>query len=249
MFHLAGLQIVLALSATEGHQDRPTLQDWAYVTEPSQALTAASISSPTGLTLSARCQSGEFVLQISGLPGVATEFARVERRYEDGRLEQTYWRHTGAERGEIILESPRMARSFRPGGRLTLNVALQDKEPAQLSFELPDRSENIDRVLTDCGLPLSDPFDGALNAGDLLEAVPRVSPPAWLWSRQGSIRISVECLIVAGRLSACRSPQQQPSDPRAGAAAARAANGVRVRLRDPAAAEGRYVEMVLMMGG
>lgn len=239
---LAGLGAALVLSGA-GAQTRPATDDWAFATDRTRELSIASVSYSSGVTLSVQCLAGDLMVAITGLPANAAAIRRYDRRVEDGRTEQTVW--AGASGNGISNGSARLARTFRRGGRLQLNASPAGQAPVEIALDLPAQSTNIDRVLTACGLPLADAFDGALNVGDLLIRQPTVS------LRQSSFRsyevavVSLECLVAGGRLASCRAVKAEPPSAEVAAAAVNAANGRRLALRDAAAAEGRVVELVV----
>lgn len=238
---LIGLH-ALALAMT-GAQSEPE-DDWLYAANPAQRLSEASISYETGLTLSAQCNADALVIGIIGLPEGASSIRRFERHGSDGATTSTYWRPTADGNG-ITNHTPFLARSLREGGRFDLSGERDDAAPVRIAIDLPGQSRNLDRVLTDCGVPLVDPFGDTQDIGDLLVRAPRLEIPESAARRHGYIQISVMCLIAQERLTSCYSPWQQPGDRAAGDALARSANGQRIQTRDPVAAEGRSLELII----
>jgi len=244
MSYLAAWYLSAALAAGGVlAQDAAAVNDWDYAEDAGQKLAVASVAYSGGVSLIVQCLDGEFTVGISGLPTFTTSIVRLERRRGDGRVEDTYWRPSG----EALITSPswRYGRSLRAGGELDLKGDPEGAPPVRLALRLPSQSNNLDRVLTACGSPLTSPFDDALEVGDLMTEGPRIEMPPSALRRHNLISVYIDCLIADGRLTACRSERQRPVDARAGAAVAREADGTRVGLSDVEAANGRTVEVVI----
>ena len=113
-----------------------------------------------------------------------------------------------------------------------------------MQLDLPPQSANLDRVLTDCAYPLVDPRDELADASDLIIAQPMIEMPTFS-RRYTVVRVEVSCVVSNGRLTACQSDHETPPAPEVGRATARRANGTRVSLREPVAAEGRLLDIVV----
>lgn len=238
----AGLEAALAL--TGAAQTRPAVDDWDIQQDRPRELTVASVSYSSGTTLSVQCLAGDLLVAVTGLPPAAAGVRRYDRRVAGGQVEQTDWRPAASGAG-ITSSSARLARSFRRGGRLELVGSVQGGAPVEIALDLPTQSSNLDRVLTACGQPVSDPFDGALGIGDLLIEQPRVRIPEPAFRSYDAGQVTMECRIANARLRDCRVTRITPANPRLEAEAVRSANGTRVRLRDHEAAEGRVVEFTV----
>lgn len=222
--------------------DQPT-DDWDFAVDPTRKLTVASVAYAEGSTLFAACLNDTLTVGVRGLPTPSVSTRWFERRFNDGRTETSFWEASDTGTGLISGASARVARSLRTGGRLVLNSAPDGEVPIHLALDLPTQSANLDRVLTACGRPLESPHDRAPPLGKLLEQTPAIPPPAAV--RHSSFRVEVDCIVADGRLSACLSEHQHPADKALGAAVAREANGVRVKVNDPIAAEGGWVQILV----
>lgn len=221
-----------------------TSDDWDVSTDAGRRLTVASVEYESGALLRVQCQAGQLDVAISGLPASPADSRPYARSLPDGRLIQSYW--TGAPATGTLLsgEPVRDARSFKAGGALKLASGADAHPPLSIDLDLPSQSNGIDQVLTACGRPLVDPRDMLIAVNDLMLEAPslEISDKA---ARYSDIRIEISCVVAAGRLAECQSDHETPTAPEAGEDTARLANGHRLRLRDPAAAEGQLLDVVL----
>ncbi|HUH23528.1 MAG TPA: hypothetical protein VLZ51_05655 [Brevundimonas sp.] len=222
--------------------DQPT-DDWDFAVDPARQLTVASVAYAEGSTLFAACLNDTLTVGVRGLPTPSVATRWFERHFDDGRMESSYWEASGTGTGLISDAPARVARSLRSGGQLVLISAPDGEVPIHLALDLPTQSANLDRVLTACGRPLESPHDRAPPLGKLLEQTPAISPPPS--ARYSSFQVEIDCIVADGRLSACLSEHQRPADKGLGAAVAREANGVRVKVSDPIAAEGGWVQILV----
>lgn len=225
--------------------DQPT-DDWDFAADPARKLTVATVAYAEGPTLFAACRNDTLTVGLKGLPTPSVATRWFERRFDDGRTESAFWEASDTGTDLISGASARVARSFRNGGRLVLNSAPDGEVPIHIAFDLPPQSANLDRVLAACGRPRESPLDRAPPLGKLLEQTPAIPPTAS--ARYSSYQVELDCIVADGRLSACRSEHQRPDDRALGVAVARDANGVRVKVSDPIAAEGGWVQIVVTSG-
>lgn len=241
---VATIQIGLMLLASGGLG--PPFQssdDWDLAADPARSLTIASVEYASGVALSVQCLAGDLSVGLVGLPASAATLRKFERRFDDGSPET--WYFDAATENGLIARSARYARSFRGGGTLVLTAAPDGASPVQMRLDLPAQSTILDQVITACGRALTTRYDSALDVGPLLLETPGVEVPPAAFRRQNLIRIVLDCLIVDSRLTSCESESQTPQDMAAGEATARGANGRRVHVSDPAAAEGRWLQIVV----
>lgn len=219
--------------------------DWDFVADPARNLTVASVDYSSGASLTVSCMAGALTTGIRVLASVpSSSVLRFDRQRNGGEVETSWWRGTPA--GDALISlTARDARSLREGGSLTLVANPQPDPQLRIQLDLPSEHENLDRVLSECGIALVNPIDDALDASDLLVRVPRVEMPERAWRGHQTLQVEIDCLIANARLTACQSEHQTPADPAAGARVARTANGTRVRVTDAAAAEGRRLTLVV----
>ncbi|MNK86413.1 hypothetical protein D3C87_1063240 [compost metagenome] len=222
--------------------DQPT-DDWDFAVDPTRKLTVASVAYAEGSTLFAACLNDSLTVGVRGLPTPSVSTRWFERRFDDDRTEASFWEASDTGNALVSGASARVARSLRNGGKLVLNSAPDGEVPIHLAFDLPTQSANLDRVLAACGRPLESPLDIAPPLGNLLQQTPAIRPLTSV--RYSSYQVELDCIVADGRLSACRSEHQRPADSALGIAIARDANGVSVKVSDPIAAEGRWVQILV----
>lgn len=228
-------------STAQARQD----DDWVMTADTAQHMTSAGVAYSSGVALRVQCRAGRMAVGISGLHTQPQTENRYERTLADGRVVPSYWALSNDGTTLLARDPVRVARSLKGGGSLTLNAPGDSAHPVQVQLELPTQSTGIDKVLTECGWPLSDPRDALLSAADLVVEMPRLHPPAAA-DRYPRIDIEVSCLIADGKLSACQSDRQNPVNIPLGAETAQRVNGTAIQLRDPAAAEGRVLTFTLV---
>ena len=245
----AGLQALLLLTVAVGDDPLSQRPDaWEFATTPERALSMAFVEYEEGVSLLVACAGDELSVQVLGLPAAAISSGRFERRLGDGRTEASWWDRSSSRESLISSAPARDARSFRRDRDFVLRAEREDAPPVSIDLALPAQSGNLDRVLTACGRTLESPMDAAPAVGRLLLATPGVQLPDAAHQRYDRFEVELDCLIADSRLSSCQSEHQRPADSALGAAAARQANGVRVRVSDAAAAEGRWVRIVVRTG-
>lgn len=221
-----------------------TADDWDFTADPARQLTVAAVQYSSGAILQVQCQAGQISLGISGLAPSSLPDPKLVLTRNDGRVQDTYW-HTTADRTGMVMDGPvRDIRSLKAGGTLVLDSPPGNDPPLHIRLDLPSQATSVDRVLTACDRSLADPRDDIPEAGEVLLESPRVeaADPAF---RRGGMQIELSCLIAGGRLAACQSDHETPRDSEVGAATAARADGTRLRLRDPLAAEGRRIDIVI----
>lgn len=241
---VAAIQVgVLLITGGGFGQPSQSSDDWDLAADPARNLTIASVDYASGVSLSVQCFDGGLSVGLVGLPAFAATVRQLERRFDDGRHET--WYFEPATGNGLVAHNIRYARAFRAEGGLVLTAAPDGAPPVQIRLDLPAQSTHLDQVLSACGKALTSRFDTALDVGTLLLAAPGIEVPPSALDRHDLIQIVLDCLIVDSRLASCESESQTPQDTAAGDATARATNGKRVRVSDPAAAEGRWVQIVV----
>lgn len=234
---MAGLAAALTLGGAQDVGD----DDWDYFAQPERQLSRAYVEYSGGQVISVQCQAGTLVTAIGGLPESAAAVRQFTRHRRDGREEAVHWRKMDGQNILLSTSAARDARSLRGGGMFRMTGNGANRQPVEVSFELPSQSVNLDRVLTDCGYATSVPSDQALSVGMLMARPPIVQVPDWVQRRHDLITVEMDCIIAGSRLSQCRAERVTPVDNDVAEAVANRANGVEVTTRDPAAAEGRAV--------
>ncbi|NBW08961.1 MAG: hypothetical protein EBR82_13145 [Caulobacteraceae bacterium] len=244
----------LAAAAALGLATAEVGDGWDLSVDPAHDRIGAGVAFEGGVHLTVQCERGSLDVDLGGMSATAGSSFDLETTRSDGVARVSWWRqHPDAP--VLTTSNVRQARFFRAGGRMVFSSPTGDARPGRLEMPLPTDSTNLDRVLTACRLPLVDPRDALVDVGDLLLERPRldirgnVSRGGDL-SRVKAIMVQLSCIVRDGALAECQSDFEVPSMPREVAAAARlgrataeGANGHVLKLSDPAAAEGRVVNI------
>lgn len=217
--------------------------DWDLSTAPAQELTLASLEFEGGALAAVQCQAGELNLILGGVPSSGAKTRSVLVTRADGQSRRM---DLHAIEGSDLLRSSsaRDVRFVGVGGDTTVASTEDEPRAFRMALDLPRHSANVNNVLTACGRALEDDRDALPDAEDLLTRLPSLEI-ASLPRFHPRIQLEISCIVSQGALTACRSDHESPSEPDVGARTARTANGVRLSLSDPAAAEGRVLDVVL----
>lgn len=236
--------LLACLLASPSAAQNPEAQDWELNLEPDSGALLAVTRYDSGLTVAFRCRDGDFAAVLAGLPASQAPRRDLTLALRDEAPASSAW--TTTDDPTVVLgdyPAP-LAREFRQGGALRLTVPGGAADGRNLTYavDLPPSAEAIDRVLTRCNRPLTDPRDALLTAvgdsglsgGATWARPPRVEfPPR---SRYASGFAVVTCLAWPdGRLRDCVVESEHPHDGGFGRQAVRAAEGARVRLPEGAA--------------
>lgn len=235
----AGLGLFLALPALA--QDAGG--DWDTYTDPERALTAASLTFDSGVSIGLRCGAGRYDALLAGLPPAAegAESRDLSIQFREKEASTQRWTVTTNPQVSVSDLPARFARSLRGGGRMQVRVMGAGPGGANLRyvFDLPASSGAIDRTLEACDKPLTDPRDAEIDAldpdglpgGVTWAERPRPTYPLGPTYTRGFAVIS--CLTRSdGRLRDCAVESQHPLDGGFGEAALRATQRGRVRMPD-----------------
>jgi hypothetical protein len=217
--------------------------DWDVRTDPSQDLTVAEAHYSSGQSLRVQCLGGEISVGLTGLVPSSGATRTFDRERSSGLSEVSIW-EVGADGATLIHHSPRVARSLKRDTVLRLRSTAPEQSPLLVALPLPSPSRGIDEVLKACGRAVEDDRDDVLDVGGLIERLPRVEMAAFSDRRFTIVQLEMSFLIRNSRLSECR-PDHETPDAGIGWRTARRANGAEVQLRDPVAAEGRLVDIVI----
>ncbi len=221
----------------------PAAQDWELNLEPASGALLAVTRYDSGLTIAFRCRDGDFAAVIAGLPASGSPRRNLTLAFRGEAATPSAWTTTD-DPTVVVGDYPApLARQFRQGGALRLTVpgAAADGRNLTYAVDLPPSAAAIDRVLTRCERPLTDPRDALLTAvedsglsgGVTWARAPSVSFPSR--GRYASGFAVVTCLAWPdGRLRDCVVESEHPHDGGFGRQAVRAAEQARVRLPDGA---------------
>lgn len=245
------LSVILGLLALSGSATGAAGQDtddWDILADPERDLIVAGVQYAGGVSINVQCHAGWLNLIINGIPTSSEPFRVFSLTREDGLSRKVHF--TPAPDGvHWKSEDARAVRFLKTSGKVSITSVAGDTNPVRLEVDLPTQSANLDRVLTGCGYPLTDPRDQIPDATAFLLAPPRPDMPASAMDsfprHASAVRVEISCIISQRRLSACQSDHETPSAPDVGTATARRANGTRVSLSDAAAAEGTNLDVVV----
>lgn len=237
--------MVAALTASTPVRAQDAVDGWDIFVDAANDTVSASVDYASGATIVVQCQAGVLITGIAGTPLSNAASRRALLTRGDAFSPHTEW-DLSAESGAAVSQDPRIARFLRLGGPVTLESMEGDPSPFRTAFALPASGAAVDQVLNACDAPLTRDRDRLLDAAGLVLAPPEVEmPEAAMREDGGAQTVYVSCLIRNSRLTGCLSERQQPLNRRAGTATARSADGTRIQVSDPAAAEGRRFEFAL----
>lgn len=243
-----GAVLALVISVAAAPASAQTAgDDWDVTESPERRMFAASTTFSTGVSVILRCVNNQFDAVIAGLPAAApgTEWRTVSLQFGEAPAGEARW-FVGTNPATVISRLPaRLARQLREGGLVKLRV----EDPGQAGrrvrydLELPTSAANIDRTLSACGRPISDPRDA------LVESLEETGLPGGMeWARAPEPRypdgrtfdrgfVLTSCLSRPnGQLTDCIVESEFPLGGGFGEAALRAASRARVRMAaDPSA--------------
>lgn len=240
----AGMMLMAAAILGGPASAQETEDGWDLVVDTAADSISASVSYASGASIIVQCRDGTLLTGVSQTPLTASPSRRASLTRGDAFSTASQW-EVSADGRLALSNAPITARFLRLGGPVTLQSIDGDPAPFSVAFDLPASGAAVDRVLTACDQPLTRDHDRATDVSALLEGVAVEMPEAAMPRSGGAQSISLNCMIARGRLNGCVSESQQPPNPQGGAATAQRANGLRVRLRDEAAAEGGRVEIVV----
>jgi len=237
------LELGLVATAAFGLTAAQADDGWDVAADPARNLVAAGAQFGGGVSFAVQCQAGQLTVALGGMPAADTAIRRFDVTRGDGASRLTWW---STHSGSPILTSTdvRAVRFLRAGGPVTFTSAAGEARPSRMQVELPTNPAGLDQVLTACGQPLEDPRDALVDVGDLLLEGPRLEIHGDI-SGHAQVRVEVSCIIRDSKLADCQSDHETPAAPTVGRETARHANGYRVKVSDPVAAEGRIVEVVI----
>jgi hypothetical protein len=227
--------------------------DWDLAEDAATGTLAAAATYATGDTLMVTCQNGSLDVFLATKAQVSTA-GTTEMRFDGGPVELQSWIQTA---------NPTVVMSGLPGPnarrlRTTRSIALtfragdgSTEAPQRHVLDLPATSLNVDRVLTACAQPTTDPRD-ALSRWE----IGQFKPPASGWVRPPrpefpsaaqhagieSGLVSISCIVGrAGVPRDCRIEKEVEPKGAFGAAALEALRSARVLMTgDGAAVEGQF---------
>lgn len=233
------------LGAGQATAAAPQDDDWEFVEDPAQELTLAAVRYDGGQSIMAQCQRGRLVLLLTGLPE-GEEMLRLAATRADGRAAAQRWTPVAGPGTYRSVTPGREARFLRGGGSYVVRSAIGAATTVNATFDLPDQSANLERVLTACGWAIEDDRDLLEEADVTLDRPsPRRAPPPF---RVPSVpEREVSCVVREMRFRDCRAdhpPSARTSNTRS---LIRAVQGEEAHVpigADPAAAEGKVFRVI-----
>jgi hypothetical protein len=180
---------------------------------------------------------------VAGTPVSVEAFGSSILERPDELPNRVFWISTADQR-LATSSSRRVARLFYRGGAVLMRNVEGEGQPFRAEFELPVESRVLAQVLSDCQTPLADDRDLLISVEPFLTAIPVIAVPQRYAPRRGERQsFEISCIVRQERLRECRSDREVPTDPAAGTAVARAAEGTPIEVSDPAAAEGGVIDI------
>lgn len=194
-------------------------QSWEALPAANSVSSAAILRGDGGGALVARCGGGLFHMMFSSAHNEAARDTHY--RINGGDWERVHWTPAAQDRLFFSQTSSRMARKFAAGGDLELRFSTASGAEILYQFDLPASVESLNDVLSECGIPLSDPRDDSRMAENIdWDMRPSGADLARLYPdrrRQGEGTILCT-IILSGRLSDCEITFENPPDAGFGAA-------------------------------
>ena len=244
---IAVVLAALGWAIAGGSQARAqSADDWDLVDGATPGLTMASVAFSGGSAIAVRCRAGTLDVLVAGLPASTSLSRHVEMTMPGVVAEDATWL---AQPGGGLLspsEPDRIARMLRAGGHIDLRL-LADAENAtgvRLALDYPASPAAIDRVLTDCNVPLSEAHDTIRRVGSSVQWEQRPAPEFPERALEQDIKraeVRLGCLVNAnGRLTDCWLLAETPPDVGFGRSAVKAAEDSRM---SPPQGEGPWVSI------
>lgn len=209
--------------------------DWDYSTA-SDGTTQARVDFDSGVMIAVQCRADQLMVAVGGVPGQTGASRNVVVTRSDGhsrKLTLTAVANTPL----LTSQDPADARFLRAPGPITIMSSSDDVHPFKMSLESPAESSRVDDVLTACGYSTARDRDGLQDVSKYLIDLQPLEMPA-MPRRYDLVSVELSCFVVQSRLKECRSDRETPRAPQIGAAAARLANGRRVKLAADAPVDG-----------
>ncbi len=216
--------------------------DWDLLTDPQGRWAAAEVLFSSGNGIRVECAGGYVQTHLLGLDRMR-DYQIIERLLPEGGVETAVWRIQDDRTRRVSPDGARYARLIARQPSLNLRLVERDGRKRALNLELPSQHANLDAILTACGEALLEPDDSQQTAWELITKPPALEMPSSALADHDRIAITVVCTIAGDQLTACRSPSQNPTNERAGAALAARANAHRLGLVGPA--DGQTLEIIV----
>lgn len=212
-------------------------RDWDVRRDPARKSILAFTIYDSGLSVAFRCIDESLNVVIAGLPPSRADRRTLRLKFRDAEAYDSGWTAT-TNNTVVVGDYPApLARSFRLGGRLEVEVpqGAADGRTLRHVVELPASNAAIEEVLTSCGRPLVDPRDAELTsitatglpAGFDWRRLPR---PEFPESRYAGGYVVTTCVANPdGTLRDCQVEMEHPQDGRFGDAVLRAIRRSRIQ--------------------
>lgn len=234
---LPGWLLMLACAIALPARAQDTAEDWDVVRDPAKKSVLAFTTYDSGISIAFRCIDRSLNAVLAGLPPSRETRRRLRLQFRDGEPYESMWTST-RNNSVVVGDYPApLARDFRQGGRLQIDIAggAADGRNLRHIVELPTSNAAIDEVLTRCERPLVDPRDAELEAtGDT--GLPcgldwrRPPRPEFPSDRYAWGFVVTTCITNPdGTLRDCEIEMEHPQDGNFGDATLRAIRRARVR--------------------
>lgn len=230
-----------ALTAAVAVAGGAAAQTWEAQPPSDLASSAAVLRWQTGAALAARCSEGVFSMLFAAVHD--GERYPAHYRVDGGSWERIHWQPAARDRLFFSTTPARMARKIAAGGEVELRFTPEGQPPVLYQLALPTDHSALNAVVSDCGLPLSDPRDALVVVED----------PQWTHRpdgqdmarhypgdvRQGDS--AMLCIVNrSGRLEDCETTYETPPGRGVGEASRALASRFRLRNLD-GALEGQVI--------
>lgn len=223
-------------------------EDWDL--HRTQDVVSAYLSFTDGLMVAVRCQGRAFHVFASGLPPQRGPF-RTLRFAMNAQPEEEHSWLSGTDPTVAFSNLPeRLARRWRDGGRLVIEIPLAGETPRRFVVDLPRSEAAIDAVLDACDKPRADPRDAMYRnwsvAGPRPTGMRWVREPSTSYPNRGTntnlASVTLSCIAQeGGRLGDCVVESEFPPGRGFGSAALQGAGRARVASEPPGREHGRLV--------
>lgn len=172
----------LALAAGVLGATSASAQDgWTVDRHERNQTTSAFVSFTTGQAISVRCTRGHAEVLAMGLPVQArptdsrlSAFSRrIETKLDGKSMRSSAWLSSTDPTVAFYSAPGALARGLLKGHELSLRIVPESGPATRIVLPLPPDRSGLQTVLEECGLPLSDPRDEAIDLSDLPAGIPQ----------------------------------------------------------------------------
>ncbi|WP_312812065.1 hypothetical protein [Brevundimonas sp.] len=221
---------------------------WDTATSGDTQVAYAEYSS--GQTIAIQCKDSDLQVAIIGLPVVenpqadttGSRFTVLDSASGHPLVHIEVNKDRAPTTGIAIMPA-RFARALKNGNPVTIKAIGQP----EITLALPTDGSAVEKLLSDCGTPLSDPNDQRIIRGlPTMDVLNRAQRRFARNAPTGTYTITTQCTVVADRkLQDCQSVRQIPSAPDYERIFSGSLNGYSVKPDEAATAQLREGELVI----